>query len=84
MNVFRAIETRKTVLISANSGVSGAVEASGKIITESAIFEPGIITVNFMPNGFKTFYVRFGDIFVLMCLIIFIVLIGTNRLWRKD
>ena len=73
MNVFRAIETRKTVLISANSGISGAVEASGKIITESEIFEAGMMTVNFMPNNFKTFYVRFGDIFVLMCLAGFIV-----------
>ncbi|MDR1952625.1 MAG: apolipoprotein N-acyltransferase [Elusimicrobiota bacterium] len=73
MNVFRAIETRKTILISANSGVSGAVEASGKIIYASAVFEAGIIPISFIQNDYKTFYVKYGDVFVLVCGIIFAI-----------
>ncbi|MDR2773119.1 MAG: apolipoprotein N-acyltransferase [Elusimicrobiota bacterium] len=74
MNVFRAIETRKTVLISANSGTSGAVEASGRIIYESEIFVEGIIPISFTQNDYKTFYVLHGDIFVLLCLVGFVLL----------
>jgi apolipoprotein N-acyltransferase len=66
MNVFRAIETRKAVLISANTGVSGIVEASGRIIAMGPVFETGLIHSNFLQNDFITFYTKRGDIFAAL------------------
>ncbi|MDR3243120.1 MAG: apolipoprotein N-acyltransferase [Elusimicrobiota bacterium] len=73
MNVFRAVENRKAVLISANSGISGIVEASGKIITMSPVFENGLISSSFLQNDFKSFYTRNGDVFAEFCFIILFI-----------
>jgi apolipoprotein N-acyltransferase len=83
MNVFRAVETRKAVLISANTGVSGIVEASGRIITMGPVFETGLIHSNFLQNDFITFYTKKGDIFTALAAVLagIILIIGIFK-WR--
>ncbi|MDR1941812.1 MAG: apolipoprotein N-acyltransferase [Endomicrobium sp.] len=67
MNVFRAVETRKAVIVSANSGVSGIVEASGKIAFATPVSEKAVAQGVFLQNDFTTFYVKYGDVFVKIC-----------------
>ncbi|GHT08430.1 apolipoprotein N-acyltransferase [Endomicrobiia bacterium] len=67
MNIFRAVENRKAVIVSANSGISGIIEASGVIAEKTASSESIILTGKFLQNNFKTFYTKYGDLFVNMC-----------------
>jgi apolipoprotein N-acyltransferase len=67
MNIFRAVENRKAVIVSANSGISGIIEASGVITEKTASSESMLLTGKFIQNDFKTFYTRHGDLFVNIC-----------------
>ncbi|MCL2390242.1 MAG: apolipoprotein N-acyltransferase [Endomicrobia bacterium] len=77
MNVFRAVENRKFVLVSANSGVSGIVEASGRIVSFIPASQEALITAEFLQNDFHTFYTLRGDIFVKICMFVLIFLFVT-------
>ncbi|MCL2145410.1 MAG: apolipoprotein N-acyltransferase, partial [Endomicrobia bacterium] len=66
-NVFRAVESRKMIIAAANTGVSGIIDASGRIVKESALCERAIVTGTFMQNGYMTFYTLYGDLFMVAC-----------------
>ncbi|MDR0956689.1 MAG: apolipoprotein N-acyltransferase [Endomicrobium sp.] len=68
MNVFRAIENRKAVLVSANSGISGIIEASGLIVNMAPCSKEALIRGVFFQNNFRTFYTKHGDVFVYVCM----------------
>ena len=75
MNVFRAVENRKAVLVSANSGVSGIIEASGRIKNSAKAMKEAFISGEFLQNGFMSFYTERGDLFVLACAFVFVFLL---------
>ena len=66
--VFRAVETRRSLVRATNTGISGFILPSGKIENTTALFESDarIQTVACLKN--KTAYVRLGDAFALICL----------------
>ncbi|MCX7927194.1 MAG: apolipoprotein N-acyltransferase [Candidatus Omnitrophica bacterium] len=75
-SVFRAIENRIWLVRSANTGVSAFIEPSGKIHrftdkNRQSLFVEGI-QVNSFPlrKSTPTFYVRFGDWFIGLCVLI--------------
>jgi apolipoprotein N-acyltransferase len=70
MNVFRAVENRKAVLVSANSGVSGIIEASGRIILSTPSSREAVANGKFLQNEFLSFYTINGDVFVKICAVI--------------
>jgi apolipoprotein N-acyltransferase len=75
MNIFRAVENRKAVIVSANSGISGIIEASGVVTEKTASSESMLLTGKFLQNDFKTFYTKHGDLFVNICIGLLLVLI---------
>lgn len=77
--VFRAVENRVFLCRSANTGVSGFIGPTGKIISETEdtsgkkIFIKGFSTQNIgISKGPLSFYTRFGDIFVAICFLFFL------------
>ncbi|MBI5636596.1 MAG: apolipoprotein N-acyltransferase [Nitrospinae bacterium] len=66
---FRAVENRLPVLRAANTGISAAVTASGKIVHPTALFETitAVETVIIPPVAGQTFYTRFGGVFAYAC-----------------
>jgi apolipoprotein N-acyltransferase len=76
-SVFRAIENRRPFVRSANTGLSCFIDRTGRIYDKinsqgRDLFVQGYKTaaiVN-MPSEPFTFYTRFGDIFILFCLLI--------------
>jgi len=74
MNVFRAVENRKSVLVSANSGVSGIIESSGRIISYVPAEREALIISEFLQNNFLSFYTVHGDTFVRICILVLIFL----------
>jgi apolipoprotein N-acyltransferase len=77
MNVFRAVENRKAVLVSANSGVSGIIEASGRITASTNVMKPEMISGEFLQNDYLSFYTRNGDFFIKICAVLFVCLLLT-------
>ncbi|HLD83016.1 MAG TPA: apolipoprotein N-acyltransferase, partial [Candidatus Omnitrophota bacterium] len=76
-SVFRAIENRVFLARAANTGVSGFIAPSGKIISlvqgaaKRNIFIDGYQTQSMDSSGAdKTFYTRYGDIFIILCVLI--------------
>jgi len=74
-SVFRAVENARYLVRSANTGVSGFISPTGKILSlvQDAqgcdILIPGILTEELkIPTGARTLYTRFGDWFILACI----------------
>ena len=57
----RAIEQRKTIVRSANTGISGVIDAKGKILQKTKWDEEICITTKVNLNSQTTFYSQFGD-----------------------
>jgi apolipoprotein N-acyltransferase len=79
-NIFRAVENRRMLVRSANTGISGLIDENGRVVSRSAIFEELYLGVTVRPNSRITFYTRFGDFFVLLC---FIVSASGLVLWKQ-
>ena len=58
--VFRAIENRKPVIISANNGISAFIEPVGRIKSQSILDSEGVLIDWVTPNNNKTFYTKYG------------------------
>jgi apolipoprotein N-acyltransferase len=57
----RAIETRKPVIRSANTGISCFMDIRGKIVQKTKWWTPALLKGDFYPEKRITPYVRFGD-----------------------
>jgi apolipoprotein N-acyltransferase len=68
MTVFRAVENRRALVRAANTGISGFIDPSGRIIVSTPIFEDAAVTKDIPILREITFYTRFGDIFAYLCL----------------
>ncbi|MCX5781377.1 MAG: apolipoprotein N-acyltransferase [Elusimicrobia bacterium] len=83
MNVFRAVENRRPVIVCGNTGVSGIIGARGKIMKRTVLFTEDYFVYDEKPSSIKTFYSNYGDIFALAC-IGFIVLIMILSIKKKE
>lgn len=81
----RAIETRRDVVRSANTGTSAFIDQKGEITQRLAYGKKGVLAGEVHLNNQKTFYVEFGDYIarVSMFLAVFIFLFAVLRK-RKD
>jgi apolipoprotein N-acyltransferase len=83
MVAFRAVENRHWVIRAANTGISGFIEPTGKILRATEIFKDAVCKARIYPNRKKTFYTEFGDLFSWMCYsisILIFILAGGKRL----
>jgi len=82
----RAIETRRSIARSANTGISCFVNQRGDILQQTGWWVPAAIKGTINKNSTETFYVKHGDIIWRVCFYvsIFILLFsGTLNLLRK-
>jgi apolipoprotein N-acyltransferase len=80
MIVFRAVENKRSLARSANTGISGFINPFGKIISASEIFSDANLNVNLPVLNDLTFYCQFGDVFAIFCCLIMLILIVSNFL----
>jgi apolipoprotein N-acyltransferase len=59
--VVRAIETRKDIARSANTGISGFINQRGDIVARSEYWKQDVMSMKIKQNSIKTFYTRNGD-----------------------
>lgn len=80
INVLRAVENHRAVIIAANTGVSGVIDSSGRIVRRLPQFIEGFMVAEAVPERTMTFYTRHGDLFVGLCMLL-VVLIPAISLW---
>ncbi|MBU0479333.1 apolipoprotein N-acyltransferase [bacterium] len=81
MSVFRAVENRIPVIFNANTGVSCFIDKYGRISnrvnnSKGDIFIAGTGFANVSFNNKKTFYTKYGNLFVIFNIIWLIILTG--------
>ena len=69
----RAIETRKDIARSANTGISAFIDQKGMIHQATSYWEPAVIRQDVLFNDYTTFYIRYGDIIGRVCILLAIV-----------
>jgi apolipoprotein N-acyltransferase len=68
MSVLRAVETRRSLVRAANTGISGFVDPLGRVRQASAIFETRAMVDDVVLMDEKTVFVRYGYLFAPLCL----------------
>ena len=80
----RAVEQRKTIIRSANTGVSGVINAKGEVLESTNWNESVCIATDVELNNGTTFYSVFGDyigrLSVFVAVMLFIVAVVKGRL----
>jgi len=83
----RAIETRRSIARSANTGISSFINQKGEIIKSLGWWERGGIIASMNANDKLTFYVRYGDylgrIAVYTGILLLLATIFRATLWGK-
>lgn len=80
--VFRAIENRRPVVRAANTGISGFIDSSGNILSRSNLFRRETLKGEILLDTRKTFYTKFGDLFVYLCFLT-VAIIFINLFFQK-
>lgn len=70
MATLRAVENRLPIARAANTGISAFITATGKIAQSSNLFTREVLSDNIKISKALTFYTRYGDLFVYLCLVI--------------
>jgi apolipoprotein N-acyltransferase len=69
MAVFRALENRRSLARSANTGVSAIIDPLGRMVATSPLFQPYYLVAEAPLLQAKTIFVGFGHYFGLICLL---------------
>lgn len=83
MVVFRAVENRMAFARAANTGVSGFIDPTGRILAATPIFTEQAITGSIPLTAPSTFYTQFGDVFAWACVIMALLLFAFARVFRR-
>lgn len=67
MAVFRAVENKRALARSANTGISGFIDPAGRILMTTPLYEEKVLTQSIPVLKETTIYTRFGDIFAWIC-----------------
>jgi apolipoprotein N-acyltransferase len=83
MAIFRAVETRLYLVRAANTGISGIVDPTGKIIAETNIFQEDALKGYVKFVKIPTVYDKYGDILVVFCFALMIFYFIISLIWRS-
>lgn len=81
MATFRAVENRRSVVRAANTGISGFIDPTGRILEQTPLFTEAALAKKMPLLDKKTFYTRNGDVFAWICvgIALFFVLLKIVR-----
>lgn len=77
--VLRAVETRRWVVRAALTGISGAVDPTGRVVARMEAGETGWFDVEVQPMAGRTPAVRWGDWWTVLCGLIVVVGLAVDR-----
>lgn len=70
----RAVENRLPIVRCANTGISGVLDRSGKVIEKVPLDQKKVFIAEIFPAQKISFYTRYGDIFAIICTIILAII----------
>jgi apolipoprotein N-acyltransferase len=73
-SAYRAVENRRPLVIAANTGISGWIDGSGRIVQQSPKHATDVIFADVRLDSRESWYSRHGDWFAGICLVATIVL----------
>lgn len=76
MATFRAIENRKPIIRAANTGISGFIDSNGRILSKTDLFQKTFLTENLKTDSTISFYSKYGDLFIYICIILSVLLLS--------
>lgn len=76
----RAIETRRSIARSANTGISCIINQKGQVVQKLGWWERGAINGIINANMHQTFYVKYGDFVARMGLVVAIIILAITIL----
>ena len=78
---FRSMETRRPTLRATNTGITGAIDPSGRVIAELPVLAAGYIDVQVQGHTGLTPYTRWGNypMWILVCLILLAAVVSRKR-----
>jgi len=79
ITAFRAVENRLFILRAANTGISAVIAPTGEILSRTELFETTVLEGLFHVMEGRTFYSRFGDLFVYLCMAFFVMIVIITR-----
>ena len=74
----RAIENRRAIARSANTGVSAFINAQGELIDQLPYGEKGALKSHVRLNSYLTFYTRYGDLIARISILVFILMLSMS------
>ncbi len=83
MTVFRAIETRRSIVRAANTGVSGFIDPLGRIQESSPLFVEWTGAADVVLMEKRTFASCYGHLFAPLCFGVALVLTVVTRFYRR-
>ncbi len=84
MASFRAVEFKRFLVRSANTGVSGIVSPTGAVLKETEIFKRTGVTGDIVPVRYRTLYSIAGDWIVILSLILILFyMVGVFVKWER-
>lgn len=84
MAVFRCVENRRPLARAANTGISGFIDVSGRVLAQLPPFTEGINLCRLPVEKRTTFYGRFGDVFALLCFPCCLVILSRPRVLSPE
>ena len=85
LSVPRAVETRRYLLRSTNTGISAVIDPVGRVVSKTDTFvQTNLISEVGLMEGKKTLYTRVGDVFPLVCLVFWAGFAALSKLRRKN
>lgn len=80
MSILRAVENRRYLIQASNTGLSGIISPNGYISSQSKLNEQTLIKDNIHYLTTLSFYTKYGDVIIYICLLIVII----NRLFKRN
>ena len=68
MNIFRAIENRKNIIVSANTGISAIIDSAGNVLKFVGVNKEDAFVGQAYQNDIITIYDKIGNIFCYICM----------------
>src|SRR5262245_34064655 len=81
---FRTVENRVPMVRAANTGISAIIDSDGRIRWQGPLFEMLWHVDEIRWPGVRTFYTRYGDVFVWACVVVTVAAIGLGLRSRRQ
>lgn len=76
----RAVETRRFLLRATNTGITAVIDPYGRVVARAPTGVRTVLVAGFAPCYEQTLYVRYGDWFALLCLVVALAALA-RTLW---